>query len=131
MELLEKLASLVPRPRINTIRYHGILAPHARLRSQIVPSQEKNDEPEKNSEKQIPDEKTQNNDKRLSWCKLLARVFNIDISTCPLCGDKLKVIAAITDSNTIEKILSHLGLPTTPPTIAPARGPPQSDFDCF
>jgi len=129
LELLEKLASLIPRPRINTIRYHGILAPHARLRAKIVPTPEKNDEPEKNIESQNSDEKDRKTDKRLSWCKLLARVFNIDISTCPICGQKLKVIAAINDSNTIEKILSHLDLPTTPPTIAPARAPPQADFD--
>ena len=33
----EKLAALTPRPRINLILYHGVLAPHARWRSRIVP----------------------------------------------------------------------------------------------
>jgi len=36
MELLEKLAALTPRPRINLILYHGVLAPHARWRAQVV-----------------------------------------------------------------------------------------------
>lgn len=36
MELLEKLAALTPRPRINLILYHGVLAPHARWRARIV-----------------------------------------------------------------------------------------------
>ena len=31
LEFLEKLAALTPRPRINLILYHGMLAPHARL----------------------------------------------------------------------------------------------------
>ena len=37
MEFLEKLMALVPRPRINLIRFHGILAPHAQLRAMVVP----------------------------------------------------------------------------------------------
>ena len=28
-ELIEKLAALVPPPRLNLVRYHGVLAPHA------------------------------------------------------------------------------------------------------
>ena len=38
MELLEKLAALVPPPRVNLVRYHGVLAPHARNRDKIVPA---------------------------------------------------------------------------------------------
>ena len=29
LEPLEKLAALVPRPRINLVLYHGVLAPHS------------------------------------------------------------------------------------------------------
>jgi hypothetical protein len=36
MELLEKLAALTPRPRINLILYHGVLAPDARWRARVV-----------------------------------------------------------------------------------------------
>lgn len=38
LELLQRLAALVPRSRLNLIRYHGVLAPNAKWRSQIVPS---------------------------------------------------------------------------------------------
>ena len=38
LELMEKLAALVPPPRLNLLRYHGILAPNARHRSQVVPA---------------------------------------------------------------------------------------------
>jgi putative transposase len=37
LELLEKLAALVPPPRIHQVRYHGILGPAARDRRFIVP----------------------------------------------------------------------------------------------
>jgi hypothetical protein len=33
LELLEKLAALTPRPRINLVLYHGVLAPHAGWRA--------------------------------------------------------------------------------------------------
>ena len=36
LELLEKLAALTPRPRINLLLYHGVLAPHARWRARVV-----------------------------------------------------------------------------------------------
>ena len=38
LELVAKLAALVPPPRFNLVRYHGILAPSARSRAQIVPA---------------------------------------------------------------------------------------------
>jgi hypothetical protein len=39
LEFLQRLAALVPRPRLHLIRFHGVLAPNATLRSQIVPSE--------------------------------------------------------------------------------------------
>ena len=47
---------------------------------------------------------------RLSWAKLLKRVFEIDLEHCPNCGGQLKIIAAIREQPLIEKILTHLGL---------------------
>ena len=38
LEFMERLAALVPRPRLHLIRFHGVLAPNAKLRSKIVPS---------------------------------------------------------------------------------------------
>ena len=37
LEFLQRLAALVPRPRLHLIRFHGVLTPNAALRSQIVP----------------------------------------------------------------------------------------------
>ena len=34
---MQRLAALVPRPRLHLIRSHGVLAPHAKLRAVIVP----------------------------------------------------------------------------------------------
>jgi len=34
---MQRLAALVPRPRLHLIRFHEVLAPNARLRAQVVP----------------------------------------------------------------------------------------------
>lgn len=39
LEFLQRLAALVPRPRLPLIRFHGVLAPNAALRPQIVPGE--------------------------------------------------------------------------------------------
>ena len=38
LQFMQRLAALVPRPPLHLIRFHGVLAPHANLRAQIVPS---------------------------------------------------------------------------------------------
>ena len=40
IELVEKLAALVPPPRFNLIRYYGVLAPAAAFRSLVIPESE-------------------------------------------------------------------------------------------
>jgi hypothetical protein len=77
LEFMQRLAALVPRPRLHLIRFHGMLAPHARLRAAIVP---------------IPAQKTTVHaadcahapgvSTRMSWVRLLKRVFDIDIERC-------------------------------------------------
>ena len=37
--------------------------------------------------------------------------------------------ALLTDGAVVRRILEHLGLPTTAPTLAPARAPPEPEFD--
>jgi hypothetical protein len=57
---------------------------------------------------------------RISWARLLKRVFDIDIDQYPRSGGTLKIIAAILEPNAITKILDHLGLPVRAPPTAPA-----------
>ncbi len=87
LEFMQRLAALVPRPRLHLIRFHGVLAPNARLRAAIVPSP-----PEYTSEHAAGH--THGAPARMSWSRLLKRVFEIDIKHCPQCGGTLKIIAA-------------------------------------
>ena len=42
-QLVARLAALVPRPRQNLVRYHGVLAAHAEDRAAIVPGLSRHD----------------------------------------------------------------------------------------
>jgi len=44
-----------------------------------------------------------------------------------MCGGQMRIIAFITFSADIQKILDHIGVDPEAPRIAPARGPPLWD----
>ena len=126
LELLEKLAALVPLPRAHLVRYAGCLAPHSRLRAAIIPTPR---------QQGMDGEETKTGTPYWNWARLLGRVFALDMATClpPLCGRRepcdlpfcrhgsLRIIAAITQESVITRILRHLKLAPVPPPIPPAR----------
>ncbi len=61
---------------------------------------------------------------RYVWAMLLARIYEALPLLCPRCGGEMKIIAFITEAVVIREILGHLGEPTSPPRLLPARGPP-------
>jgi hypothetical protein len=127
LELIERLAALVPRPRVHLTRFHGVLAPHYKHRKQIVPNPTTDLADPATADANLsesPQQTAQAKNSRMSWARLLKRVFGLDVEVCELCSGKTKIIAAIEDPPVIKKILKHLGLSHTPPEIYPARGPP-------
>jgi len=124
LDLLAKLAALVPRPRVNLTRYHGVFAPNSKLRARLVPGKPRkkrthkpdtSDQPIRHSRQQ-PGEPV-----RLTWAQRLKRAFKFDVTVCPLCGGTLRVIADITDPAIVDKILSHIRQSRAPPTQAHGR----------
>ena len=69
LELMQRLAALVPRPRLHLIRFHGVLAPHAALRATIVPSPAHNA-----TEHAVEHAQAQGSPARMNWARLLRRV---------------------------------------------------------
>jgi Putative transposase len=120
VELLEKLAALVPLPRGHLVRYGGCLAPHSKLRSTVIPTPRQQGVEEPAARPKAP---------HWGWARLLKRVFALDMGICPFCHrGALRIIAAITQGEVIRKILRHLKLSADPPPIAPARSR-QERFD--
>ena len=143
LELLERLAALVPAPRAHLTRYSGILGPAAKWRSLIVPSAANGDKsvpaniekshetseavhPISNSEVSPPAAALRRN---FTWAELIRRVFSADVLSCGGCGGKLRLISAIHPPEATRKILDWVGLPSRPPPVSPAHTDTQST--CF
>ena len=116
LELLAKLAALVPYARQHMVHYVGCFAPHAALRAKIVP----NPPPPH----RLPGWRR----RRLDWAELLRRVYAVQIMICALCGGARRIIATLPEGPVARRILRHLGLQEFPPPRARARAPPQADL---
>lgn len=57
-----------------------------------------------------------------------ARSFHLELR-CPACDGPLRLIAALTDPDSIRTYLDGVGLDSRPPPIAPARLGAQPEFD--
>ncbi|MHC4092902.1 MAG: transposase [Planctomycetota bacterium] len=128
LDFIARLAALVPKPRGNLIRFHGVFAPNSRHRAVVTPAKRgKSNKPKASDEgqEQSPPERRPS----MTWAQRLKRVFNIDIQTCRACGGAVRIIAYIEDPVVIEKILTHLDTKNTspqPPRLPPSRAPPQA-----
>ena len=79
MEFMQRLAALVPRPRLHLIRFHGVLAPNAKLRSKVVPTAA-----QQTTAGEGDCEHAHSQPLRMTWARLLKRVFDIDIDALGL-----------------------------------------------
>jgi hypothetical protein len=95
-----------------------VLVPNARLRSEIIPSAPVNTH---DTSAEHGDAPPPSAPARMSWARLLKRVFDIDMEHCPQCGGTLKIIAAIVGPTVIAKILTSLGLSARAPPRSPAQ----------
>jgi len=139
LELLERLARLIPPPRMHRHRYHGVLAPNAKLRAAVVaigrPDVEDSEAevvdlvpphvaPGEDADAPAPS----THRARIRWAVLLSRIYGVLPLLCPGCGGEMKILAFLTDPPVVSSILLHLDLHHLPPPLSPARGPPQGDF---
>jgi hypothetical protein len=131
IDLIDRLASLLPPPRSHRHRYCGVLAPNARLRPMVtaraglpVEPTEAEQATAASGEPAAKPGPTLRSRCSSLWAALLARIYEVFPLVCPNCGEEMRIIAFITDPASIDRILSHIGEPTTPPPIAPARAPP-------
>lgn len=154
VEFLRRLAAIIPQKGQNTVRYHGVFAPHAKHHAAVralVPRPEKTEQGVADGQSSLSletapldvleqsgqdehDEHQPSTPKRgyrLLWAELLRRTFSIDVLQCKCCKGRLKLIALVKDPVVICKICDHLGKPTELLPVAPARPPPQSEFEDF
>jgi len=93
LDLLARLAALVPRPGKNGISYHGVLGARSGWRNEIVPPP-----PQKVSWGILTKEGEAGGKRRpwaLPWADLLWRVFGSGGFSCPECGSRMLVRAIV------------------------------------
>ncbi len=127
MDFLARLAALVPRPRVNLTRYHGVFAPNSTHRALVSRAgRGKGRACAARAESRTPAERRA----AMRWAQRLKRVFGIDVETCAGCGGTMRIIACIEDPVVIKAILSNLAgkACSVQPRLPPGRAPPASAF---
>jgi hypothetical protein len=117
--VLERLAVLVPRPRVNLVLYHGVLAPRAAWRAEVVPG----GAPVGRHRPPAPQAPRRVGARRAAraWAELMRRAFEIDVLACPRCHGRVRLVACIEAPAVTARILRHLGLPVELPVPRAAR----------
>jgi hypothetical protein len=110
LELLERLAALVPPPRRPLLAYHGLLAPRAQWRAAIVPRPAADDAGADAGARSA---------RRWPWARLLHRVFAIQVLVCARCGGPRRILGAVTEPHAVRRLLAALGLAAEPPPGRP------------
>jgi hypothetical protein len=117
----------VPRPRLHLIRFHGVLAPNAKLRAMVVPQSPGSARPRHycrppggaDAAASVGRADAPAPQPFLRWSDLLRRVYDIDMRTCPNCGQgRLEPIATILAPDVIARML---------PQWTASRGRPRPD----
>ena len=122
-------SALVPRPRINLIRFHGVFMPNKQ-----APPTQRGKQPAKaeSADNDWLDKSLEERHRGMTWMQRFKRAFSIDMEVCECCGGQVKVVASIEGPAVIAHILKHLkhkaasARPTNKPIQPPERGPPQA-----
>ena len=57
------------------------------------------------------------------WAMLIAKIYEICPVICPQCGGELTIVAFLTNLDSIQRLLIHIGEPVSPPQIVLTRLP--------
>ncbi|MCP4408714.1 MAG: hypothetical protein GY807_13295 [Gammaproteobacteria bacterium] len=74
LDFIAKLASLVPRPKVNFTRFHGVFAPKSKHRMLVTPARQGKGGPKAFGQDKTPEERRS----ATTWAQCLKKVFSID-----------------------------------------------------
>ena len=127
LAFIARLAPLIPAPGRNEVRYHGVLAPNAGWRAEVVAQAPAAGgllptDAHCQLHPRLSASGAKTRPRRLSWQELLKRAFAVDILTFSRCGGPRRVLALIRSTGAIDAILHHLhGLTPSNPRAPPAQ----------
>ena len=105
IDFMDKLAELVPPPRLNLTCFYGVFAPNANVRAEVTASQRGKNSPRLAEHLKNPDKPY--HARSMSWAQrpvtgAVKRVFNIDITICETCeSNNVKIVACNTQPTII------------------------------
>lgn len=109
-QMLDRLGFLVPPPRANLVRFHGVYAPNSDLRAEVVPRQ-----PSARPE-DLPEDDEESSEDYLAWSELKSHSFAEDMMHCPRCAGRLVLVALRTHRiNYRRRPATTAQHPTAPP----------------
>jgi len=122
VNLIARLAALIPLPYQHARKFFGVFAARHPLRDRVVPKP-----PTPTPERPVAPKRPG----RMGWADLLRRVWNIDSLRCPWCGGRMYVVAAIRDPDAIAAIIASVHAARqrqaparARPALAPRAPPP-------
>ena len=130
VDFIARLAALVPKPRVNLTRFHGIFAPNSKHRIHVTPAKRGKGR-KAQTDKALKDKTPAERHVAMTGMQRLKRVFHIDIEICEKCKGPVKIIACVEDPTVIEKILRHLrekSISNNSAKLPPGRAPPQIEL---
>ncbi|MGA8164455.1 MAG: transposase, partial [Waddliaceae bacterium] len=125
LEFIERISRFIPYPRRHRRHYHGVFAPNSPMRPKLVADAQKRPTSSIPPEVQELVEKVEKIS--LSWAKLIARIYEINPLLCT-CGKEMKIVAFVTHSAEIRRILSGIGRSAEIPEFDPPYDLPDREI---
>ena len=109
LDWVHAVTTQIPDPRQHMVRYYGAYANRARrlYRPQAKDAAARAGPASGAPRPEEDEQEAWIRQRRRSWARLIARIYEVDPLTCPRCGHELKIVAAITDPRVIDRILEH------------------------
>ena len=112
IEFIERIAAFIPYPRRHRRHYHGVFAPSSPLRRKVAANAQKTFVTVSPMVQETVDKVEKIS---FNWAKLIARIYEVNPLICASCGKEIKIIAFVTHSSQIWRILKGIGWPTDIP----------------
>jgi len=112
LEFIDRISRFIPHPKRHRRHYHGVFAPNSPMRKKVAANAQ--GRPKSCIPPDVQETVGKVEKVSLGWAKLIARIYEVNPLLCQ-CGKEMKIIAFVTHSVEIRRILSGIGWPTEIP----------------
>jgi hypothetical protein len=116
LEFIERISHFIPYPRRHRRHYHGVFASNSPLRKQLAANAQKQLTAASKAMQETVEKVTKAS---RNWAVLISRIYEADPLICSVCGKKIKIIAFVTHTEQIRRILMGIGWPVEIPEFDP------------